>query len=248
MTPPFDATRPSAQRPVRGRAVRILHAMTLLIVGAGVASSPWWGRAGLRALAFFRVQRVEILGLRYLPPAEVMQRLHVDTLKSVWDDIGVLEARVRAHPQIEVASVTRKLPGTLVVHVRERIPVALVASAGGVRAVDRRGVTLPIDPVQSGVDAPIVAAGDTAAFRLLDGVRDSVPSLFSRISEVRRGVTGDMVLMIGGASILPVHAPRNLSARRLAEIIPVEGDLARRQARVAELDLRFRDQVIARLQ
>jgi hypothetical protein len=35
---------------------------------------------------------------------------------------------------------------------------------------------------------------------------------------------------------------------RLADIIPVEHDLARRGAHVAELDLRFRDQVIARLQ
>jgi hypothetical protein len=35
---------------------------------------------------------------------------------------------------------------------------------------------------------------------------------------------------------------------RLADIFPVESDLARRQARVKELDLRYRDQVIARLQ
>jgi hypothetical protein len=40
----------------------------------------------------------------------------------------------------------------------------------------------------------------------------------------------------------------DVTARRLAEIYPVEGDLARRRARVAELDLRYRDQVIARLQ
>jgi len=40
----------------------------------------------------------------------------------------------------------------------------------------------------------------------------------------------------------------DVTPERLAEIFPVEADLARRQARVAELDLRFRDQVIARLQ
>jgi cell division protein FtsQ len=40
----------------------------------------------------------------------------------------------------------------------------------------------------------------------------------------------------------------DLSAARLADLLPVERDLERRRARVAEIDLRFRDQVIARLQ
>jgi hypothetical protein len=40
----------------------------------------------------------------------------------------------------------------------------------------------------------------------------------------------------------------DVTVSRLADIFPVEHDLARRQARVAEIDLRYRDQVIARLQ
>jgi hypothetical protein len=47
---------------------------------------------------------------------------------------------------------------------------------------------------------------------------------------------------------VPVRAMADVTAERLADVLPVERDLARRQARVAELDLRFRDQVIARLQ
>jgi cell division protein FtsQ len=40
---------------------------------------------------------------------------------------------------------------------------------------------------------------------------------------------------------------RDVSAARLAEIDPVEDDLTRRGLRAAEIDLRYRDQVIARL-
>jgi len=40
---------------------------------------------------------------------------------------------------------------------------------------------------------------------------------------------------------------KSVTVERLAEIEPVQDDLARRQLRVAELDLRYRDQVIARL-
>jgi len=48
--------------------------------------------------------------------------------------------------------------------------------------------------------------------------------------------------------VLRVRVPVGLSVERLADIFPVESDLARRQASVSELDLRYRDQVIARLQ
>jgi hypothetical protein len=45
-----------------------------------------------------------------------------------------------------------------------------------------------------------------------------------------------------------LRLPIGLSVERLADIFPVETDLARRQVQVGELDLRYRDQVIARLQ
>jgi cell division protein FtsQ len=48
--------------------------------------------------------------------------------------------------------------------------------------------------------------------------------------------------------LLRVRARMGVSAARLTDIFPVEFDLRRRGARVAELDLRYRDQVIARLQ
>jgi cell division protein FtsQ len=38
-----------------------------------------------------------------------------------------------------------------------------------------------------------------------------------------------------------------VTVQRLADILPVERDLATRQLRASELDLRYREQVIARL-
>ncbi|GJG87673.1 hypothetical protein tb265_28540 [Gemmatimonadetes bacterium T265] len=51
----------------------------------------------------------------------------------------------------------------------------------------------------------------------------------------------------GGAPPLLVRAAVDVGAARFAELGPVEDDLARRGVRAAELDLRFRDQVVARL-
>ena len=222
------------------------RALSTAVVAVALLSSPWWGRRVARELDFFRVRRVEIIGARYLARGEIVSRLRVDTLASVWDDPAPLERRVAGHPQVRNVTIDRKLPGTLVVRVDENLPVALVPSAAqGFRAYDSEGRVLPLDPSRVAVDLPIVARRDTTIFRLLAEVRAGRPKLFARISEVRRTSRAELLLQL---DTLPVRAMADVSLDRLDDIAPVETDLAKRRARVAELDLRFRDQVIARLQ
>ena len=220
-----------------------------VLVGALVAivvvSAPWWGRRAAQRLEYFRVRHVEIVGARYIAPGEIVTRLRVDTLASVWDDPTPLERRVATHPQVQSVAIGRKLPGTLVVRVEENLPVALVPGAQGFRAYDADGRALPLDPSRVAVDLPIVARRDTTIFRLLADVRAARPALFARISEVRRTGRAEVVLQL---DTLPVRAMTDVSVDRLDDIIPVENDLSKRRARVVELDLRYRDQVIARLQ
>lgn len=210
--------------------------------------APFWAPLLLKRLAFFRVRHVEIVGARYVLPAELLERLKVDTLNSVWDAKGPLEARVKAHPLVRDVEIDRRLPGTLVVRLQEHVPVALVATTSGFRAYDARGVALPIDPTAADVDAPILARPDTALLRFLGSARSEQPELYGRVSEIRRERAGpgetDLVFMLDS---LPVRAPSGVTLSRLAEVELVEQDLARRRLRAIELDLRYRDQVIARL-
>src|SRR5688572_31911818 len=62
--------------------------------------SPFWAPLLLKRLAFFRVRHVEVVGARYVLPADILERLKVDTLNSVWDAKGPLAARVKAHPLV----------------------------------------------------------------------------------------------------------------------------------------------------
>lgn len=231
----------------------------VLALAAALLGSPWWGRRALGALSFFRVRKVQVEGVRYLPAQDVVNLLRVDSSASVWDDLGPYQRRVAAHPQVAKAEVARKLPGTLVVRVEENLPTALVPGPGGaLRAVDGRGRVLPIDPTRVAVDVPVVvqrdAQGDTALLHLLGALRDDEPRLFARISEARRAGKGELTLQltaspdVGPGGVLPVRAMAGVTVERLAELQPVEQDLARRRLRVAEIDLRYRDQVIARLQ
>ena len=227
--------------PDRGRRrMRRIGAGAVLLAAA---SSPWWARAALSHLDFFRMRRVEIEGLRYLAPDDVAQRMKVDTTQSIWIDLDPVMERVKAHPQVADVRLRRRLPGTLVARVTEHLPVAVVSTRTGFQVVDARGVVLPMDPSQVPVNLPILFQRDTTLLRLLANVRAAQPALFERISEARR--TGNEVRLELAA--LTVRAMADVTVQRLADILPVERDLASRQLRAAELDLRYREQVIARI-
>lgn len=254
-----DDARPE-EGATRGRRVgRLARLAALLVFALALLSTPWWGPRALGRLSFFRVRKVQVEGVRYLAAQDVVSLLRVDSAASVWDDLTPYERRVATHPQVATVEVARKLPGTLVVRVEENLPTALVPGPGGaLRAVDGRGRALPIDPSRVTVDLPVVvqreAQGDTALLHLLSELRDDEPRLYARVSEARRVGKGELSLQLtasGGAAaggVLPVRAMSDVTVARLAELYPVEQDLARRGLRVAEIDLRYRDQVIARLQ
>jgi cell division protein FtsQ len=266
---PLDLNEPKPPPRGRWRVVAILVLLALL------APMPWLARRGASKLAFFHVRKVVVEGTRYLSTDSVVARLALDTLNSVWDDMSPLEARVRSLPQVASVSISRKLPGTLLVSVEENLPVALVSGPLGLEPVDSAGVPLPIDPAREALDLPISNQRDVSLIRMLAQVRAKNAILYRRISEVSRDAAGDVLLLVtstapgtpqqeadsigipaDSASAVPVAAPGMLrvrarmgvSAARLSDIFPVEFDLGRRGTRAAEIDLRYRDQVIARLQ
>lgn len=210
-----------------------------------VAAAPWWGPRVLAEMSFFRLRRVQVVGARYVRADSIVALLGVDTTRSIWDETDQLAERVRTHPQVSDVEISRRAPGTLVVTVTERIPVAFVPTARGLQPLDASGRTLSIDPSRVNVDLPVLARRDTSVLRLLGELRERSPQIYERVSAARRAARGEIVLEMGP---IKVRAMDDVSVERLADILPVEADLARRQARVAELDVRYRDQVIARLQ
>jgi cell division protein FtsQ len=219
---------------------RVVGAIGLAIA----ASAPWWGRRVMREMAYFRVRSVSVVGTHYVSPRAIVARLRVDTTASVWDDLGVLKARVAGLPGVQSVEVSRSLPGTLVVRVTEAAPVALAPTPGGLEAVDVAGHALPLDPARTDVDLPVVARPDPQLLQLLAGVRVVAPALYARISAVRRDGAGDLVVTLPDGL---VRARADATPSRLADAGPVRADLARRGLKYTELDLRFRDQVVARL-
>jgi cell division protein FtsQ len=231
---------PVAPPPRRPRWGRRVAAATVALVLTITGTVPWWGYD----LAFFRVRRVEVRGARFARPSEVAARLRVDTTTSVWVPLDSLERLVRAHPQVRTASVRRWLPSTLIVELTEDDPIALVPGARGMRAFEESGGALPLDPSRVAADLPIVDRPDTAVFRLLADLKAENPAMFARISEVRQVGRDQVRIMLLNVRVL---AMKDLGVERFDELSSVERDLARQGLVPTELDLRFKDQIIARL-
>ncbi len=216
----------------------------LVVIGL-VLTAPRWSRAMLHHLTYFHIRKVEIRGARYLQPEEVVARLRVDTLRSIVDNVAPLEQRLRTHPQVAEAHIERRFPGTLIVTIRENLPVALVPVGDGLQPYDSAGSALPIDPSRTALDLPVMTSPDRGALALLGALRAQYPNIYARVSEVAPAGRDFVFTLIPA---LHVRATAGVAADRFQDIFPVESDLAHRKERVTELDIRYRDQVVARLQ
>ncbi|MBC7561580.1 MAG: FtsQ-type POTRA domain-containing protein [Gemmatimonadaceae bacterium] len=251
----------TAVRPTPAAAHRVTVAPALTwkkvagrgsLVLLGGALIVWAMPRLLGMLDYFHMQTVQLEGARFLTPTAVIAALGADTSASVFDDADRFARKIESIPLVAHARVRRRLPGTLVVSIIERTPVALIPTREGFRGVDSAGTRLPIDPALAAFDAPVVmpplATRDTVAdrklYNLLGRLRAQDPALFDAIEQAQRISATEWQLR---TSRQRVRVAPEVTLARLADIFPVEQDLARRRIRAAELDLRFRNLVIARL-
>jgi cell division septal protein FtsQ len=214
-----------------------------ILGGLGLGLALWFGLPRtLRGLDFFRVRRVEIAGLQYLDPANVVGALKLSPTASVFDDPAPLARRVLGMRGVTAVEIGRRLPGTLRVELTEAIPVALASRGEGLVLLDARGRVLPYDPLRSAPDLPYAAYGDAVVTGVLARVRDFAPDLFARIGSAWR-VGPDVVLEVGGRRL---WFGAQVSAEDIRAVMAVEQALARSGRPYQELDGRFAGQVIVR--
>jgi cell division protein FtsQ len=212
-------------------------AAALLVIAAG-ALLP----TALRKISFFDVRRLELVGARYLTPDEVARAGALPAGASLFDDLGPLERRILRMEGVLEAEVSRRLPGTLRVRVREREAVALTERRGRLVLMDVDGKVLPFDPTAPADDLPLADA-DSSVGHLLVRFRAAEPELYARVDAGRRA-RGDVVLESGATRWRLRGDATPEEFRALALVL---GELARRGwTGWRELDTRFSGRVIVR--
>lgn len=238
------------------RDLRIV-AVTMLL-GAGWLAVEH-GRVALADMSTFRVRDVEVRGARFIERDQVVTLLRLEPETSVWTDPIVWIERLERHPLILEADVSRRLPGGLVVTIRERRPVAL-APAPALQPLDEHGVWLPVDPATYRLDLPIIASDRQRA----PNARYAPGPVRALAAEVGRLMSADTAFL-QRVSELSWEEDRSLRVRwtdppvdfimppstpvgRLREGLHALADAGARDPRNPpdEIDLRFADQVVVR--
>ena len=238
------------------RDARIL--LTTVGLGAVIA----WGRDIPSAVVrheLFRVEDVEVRGLRFLAQEDVVALLRLGPESSVWGDKSTWTDRLLRHPLIKDAAVARRPPDGLLLTVTERTPIAL-APTPTLEPIDAEGVRLPIDPVEYRLDLPVIETRrmPPSGSRL---VPEEVRRLAAEVEHLMAADTAFLQLVSSVAwdghgavvarwteppvsFLLPPRAP----PARLREGLGALADAVAKAGEVAPtaIDLRFADQVVVR--
>ena len=214
-----------------------------LLGGVAIAGLLWWGVPALaRRMDFFRVRRVEFVGMRHLAPEAALDALDLPERLNVFESLDSIEARARGIPGVAEAEVSRRLPGTLVVELAELPPVAMIHRRGRLVLMDSAGRVLPYDPRRTAAPLPLATGPDAAVAALLRRIQVSDAELFGRVDGAARQGR-DVVLLIGGRRVL--FRP-DASFEEMRAVKAAAEDLARKGAAYEELDGRFRGYVVVR--
>lgn len=249
--PPFlrpeRRTRVRRQRGWAYRAIFLLQLSAALLV---TISAMWTGYSRVMASERLRVINVEVRGSRFLSEGEVRELLGPAVGENILNlDIESLKARLRTSPWVADATVTRTLPDTLRVEVRERVPLAL-AELERLYLMDGDGGLIDIYGPRTAVfDLPIVRGLQQAAPEdrrerafVAGALLRDLGDLASEVSEVEVEKNGDLrVVLRGAGEVVRMGAPPYRS--RLVTFLSLREELRVRCPRAEWFDLRFRDRI-----
>ncbi|HSG07863.1 MAG TPA: FtsQ-type POTRA domain-containing protein [Longimicrobiales bacterium] len=238
---------------------RDLKIIAFTVLSAGL----WTGGSRVAVAAsdldVFRVTDVEFTGLETVRQGELLALLAVTQESSVWTSTDTWEQRLAPHPMVKAARVRRRMPGTLLVSVEERRPVALVPTPT-LEPVDEEGRRLPLDPAERRLDLPVIQTNLTPARgarllpardRMLAGevarLMEADTAFLQLVSEVSLRDRETLVVRWSEPRVEFLLTP-GVPAQRLREGLTVLADAFGRDSEhpPTVIDLRFADQVVVR--
>jgi len=134
-------------RPGVGQAWRFIVLFVLALVALYEFLNSSW----------FRVQEIHVEGCRSLSTALVVQESGIVLGENIWRvDLDRAAASIEADPWVANAQVTRKLPGSIIITIQERTPLAAVAYHNVYLLVARDGLVLATVPEVDGLGLAVL--------------------------------------------------------------------------------------------
>lgn len=230
---------------------QVVSWMVLVGMIAGVAAVP----SVLRRRDAFHIRIVEIEGNKYLHADTIVRLAGIDTTTNLFDPMSDWLEKLEAHPLIESVKARRRLPGTLILRLREREPIAWVVGSR-LFAVDSTGSVLPILPGVTEVDLPIILTDESerndstswlAVVKVLSTIHMLAPDLYVQLTEAKNARPGvGISLRDRPYEILLPTTVDDLGLERLQSILGIVREQGV-DGRLTVIDLRYSNQAILRL-
>ncbi len=179
---------PVSQRILRrnlaiGFAALIVLVALLVVSLMGIPQRLWQDFVIETADAGFEIRHVEVTGTREMARLPVYDAALSGPQNAILTtDLAAIRTRLLALPWVADASVGRRLPDTLAIHIVERQPVALWQSRGRFRAIDITGRTLTTERLERFASLPLVVGpGANRRVREMLALTAAAPALADRI-------------------------------------------------------------------
>jgi cell division protein FtsQ len=238
---------------IGGAAVIAFGTMGAMVYSAGNRASPdktlttFRERFGaIGAASGLRIGEIKIEGIENTP--EPVLRAAIGVRKGdpiLGFSLEATRANIERIPWIEQATVERRLPGLLVVNVKERAPFAIWQNDRKFVLVDRKGQVVANQDVAQFKHLPLVVGvgAPAAASDLLDALRDR-PALAEKVSaSVRVGERRWNLHMVNGTDVM---LPEGHETAALDRLMQLQQEHAVLDRPLAAIDMRLPDRLVFR--
>jgi cell division protein FtsQ len=171
---------------------------------------------GLTYTPLFHARSIQVQGLRVVDEGSVLTLAGVELGQDVFHlDTDAVETLLETDPWIAEATVTRDLPGTVLILVTERRPIA---SGPGGELVSSDGVLLPGGPIEGlptiGSTDGIVSPSDTSS--AVELLRALDPVVLVRVASLTVGGDGNVVMTLEAGTRVEFGEPDDAGEKAAA--------------------------------
>lgn len=247
----FDELRDGdfRMRPFSAATVLLIAGVVLygLFVGGHVSAAAQ-GVAGqanrLLALAGFSIQEVTVTGRTHAHADQLLAALGVERGDPVLGfDTEAARQRIERIDWVKSATVTRMLPDTIRIDVIERVPFAIWQRGGTLSIVDRDGLPITDEGIQSFANLPLVVGfgGSRAATDILTLMEQAQPQFLGRVRAFVR--VGDRRWNLRLENGVDVKLPETGIEKALADVVTLDLKYKILSRDIESVDLRLPDRV-----
>ena len=261
VTAPADRRFRRSQVPARRRRARarpLWRALRIAAVAGAVAAAGAWASGAAADLPWFRVQHIRVHGNDRMHAGEVAALLEGMTGQSLLAvDLERWRGTLLASTWVADATLRRRLPGTIDVELRERVPMGVARAGTALFLVDAAGTVIDeYGPRYADCDLPIIdglLVTPVSAPPVVDRARGQLvsrlvaelrtrPELARRVSQIDAGNVHDVHVILDGDPAV-VRLGETQFVERLDSYVSLQAALREQVPDIDYVDVRFGERV-----